>query len=203
MQAAAPWCDGKAPESRAEWKRICKAMKNETHAQEVEKHAQLCSEHHNLANYWPATWATRNEAGINTHLHSKSANAEEARLISAFITGGQNLRAGDPQKEPRPSTVNCCMYCLEVLGHKTPETLEHVVLACPAYTKERGGETINRMLGAEGMGVLKFHRDNWRWPELNVIRTFIIDLLTARERWLGSRRGRRNRNSELAERLWK
>ncbi len=52
------------------------------------------------------------------------------------------------------------------------------------------------------MEITKFYRQRWRWQQLQAIRTYLLDILAARDSVMGHRRGRRKRTLEEAERYW-
>ncbi len=57
--------------------------------------------HERLAHYLPTAWVEEGAWRVNMTLHDKKAGAEEARIISRLLAGGQGLRAGDSRVAAR------------------------------------------------------------------------------------------------------
>jgi hypothetical protein len=162
----------------------------------------MCRQHANTAHYTAVNWVANGTWAPNHFLHNNAVAPATARRIERLLTGGQELRGGDPKGVTTVSVYNCCVFCLE-RGHKTIESLTHVTFRCPAYEALRQGAGIKQELLRRNAAIFRIHRHWWKWRQLKDVRTYFEGLLHKRDGLAGGRgRGLQRRLQTRAEAAW-
>ena len=83
------------------------------------------------------------------------------------------------------------------------ETLQHVLLVCPAHEGVRRASGISGWWAEKGADVLCLHRERWSWKLMRKIRKTIQNMLMHRTMLAGfaGKKGQQIRREEVAE-LW-
>ena len=110
------------------------------------------------------------------------------------------MRGGDAPGGEEPTAQNCCIAGL-LLKNKVVESLEHVILHCPAYEQCRLRGKAGSLLEDWGMEVTLVRRARWGWRGVKTIRALFSDIVKKRESDLGVKT-RKKKLDELAESLW-
>merc|ERR1712110_1033523 len=121
----------------------------------------------------PVKWTVEKSWAVNNTLHDQAIDAEDARVISRLLAGGQGLRGGDCRGRVQAAPRNCCYPCL-LRGERWPETLEHVCLRCSHYQEARAAPRVMEILGRGLSRLAALHRDIWSWSDLRTIRYFLL-----------------------------
>ena len=179
-----------------------KAWNADSMASSAETTWAECSAHSRLAHYQPAKWCVEGLWRPNPFLYNKKVPAEEARVVSRLLVGGQGLRGGDSWPYEPVTADNCCVFCL-VRGSRAVESLVHVVFDCQTYAAARQRHGFAGLLEAGGAGIFTLHRDRWSWGQLRSIRRGLCDIWAMRARAAGVRQARlTKRLDQQAHELW-
>ena len=171
-------------------------------SQEVMQETWLeCLEHERLCNYQPGPWLKDREWRVNCFLHCNDISPAQSRSIARLIVGGQMLRGGDCATFTHATVNNCCVWCLQQ-GVKVVESLTHVIWECDCYKNLRVGGAIQQILQTPGAEVLLLHRSTWRFTDLEVIRRYLLKVVSTREAFVGKSKKRAAQLQEQADALW-
>ena len=94
-QDIAPWIDGKALTSSAQWYNSIQLMKAEFVEADFDRLRLEAQSHHNLHFYLPTWWLQTGSAGYNRTLLKGGISQSASKIVGRLIVGGQGLRGGD------------------------------------------------------------------------------------------------------------
>ena len=189
------------PRDPAAWQALFTAAFNTDLEADAAQLAVQCAAHPQLASYQPAVLTQEKRLGLNRMLHDSSIGADEARVISRLLSGGQGLRGRDPLAATPVSPRTACLACL-LAGYRRKETLQHFLFECPLTEPIRCDAAV-AACWAERTAVTLLHRDVWSFTQLRTIRHALLAMWQARIRLLDGHglQSKRRLNDRLGD-MW-
>ena len=169
----------------AAWHAIIAAARNIDTEADTARLSMLCDVHPQLASYRPAVLTQERRLGLNRMLHDTAISADDAKIISRLLCGGQGLRGLDPKRATPVTSRTACLACL-VAGRREKETLQHFLFECVA-TEHIRCEAAVAACWMDNEAIALLHRDIWTFSQMRIIRYALLAMWKARSRLLSER----------------